>query len=534
MADSSPPVTLADGMKDHLDPSRAKADPQNQSETPHEAENIFSDQSQSFNSKLTLSGKSNNHGNEMEEINHGQTSTPISEINVQEKFAMASEDVHDALLDDASSTDVKNSKDDGEKGEISNDAIKKTSILAFQTELAPRNLLNMPNELLLKIIAPVPFDSTGQGIINLRLVNHQIRDLLTNEGNLRQLRTEIANGQYDIACMFTLETDEPSWNKLRELSNKTSMVERIVHRLKVASNTVYPDEPAGMPEDVVTYGLHLMDGLHSLEVDVTSELVCSMVTNALTPHTIAAIRLTSLEVTRWFLVRAQEASTMSHIESLLLTPFACAVIENAIIKSGLALLDAAAGTQVDLHVFANKCLPFFVPMVQSPKFIDALIYHETDEEAVRLRCKEKMDRHAGPPASWGMVVNDMPCKIYWDTIKLKDDIRYQLYLTHFLGSQQKVLDQKSEATETPIDLSSKLDEFGCVAELVPAMLDNIRVTGLYRSMNGSERMLKVGFKFVAFLLKSGVVHIGQESTHMIFIEVTTGWRDLTKLILSSN
>ena len=73
--------------------------------------------------------------------------------------------------------------------EVSNNQTSNPSV--SETPKTPTRLIDLPNETLLKIFANVLFNACGESIINLRLVNSQLRDLLTDESSLKQLRKEI-------------------------------------------------------------------------------------------------------------------------------------------------------------------------------------------------------------------------------------------------------------------------------------------------------------------------------------------------------
>ena len=88
-------------------------------------------------------------------------------------------------------------------------------------------LFDLPNETLLSIASYVPFES-GSGIITLRLVNRQMRELLMHGPNLQQLRNGIAKKQYTLASAFYKMRRGHTWESLKVVKEETNVVDQML------------------------------------------------------------------------------------------------------------------------------------------------------------------------------------------------------------------------------------------------------------------------------------------------------------------
>ena len=140
----------------------------------------------------------------------------------------------------------------------------------------------MQNEILLRVIARVDFDL--ETMINLRLVELQLHDLLTDAASLIQLRTDTSDIQYPSANSLLHASCNHTWDSLQDLKDDRMSVLRIMKCMQ------QPDSesdrlPCRTPESTRNQGLppgrtffvvrkqsgHVRDGIEGLE-DLLAEL----------------------------------------------------------------------------------------------------------------------------------------------------------------------------------------------------------------------------------------------------------------------
>ena len=193
---------------------------------------------------------------------------------------------------------------------------------------------------MLKMFAQVDF--APETIINLRLVNHRFRRLLTNSGSIMQLRNDMAENQYPIANSLRTTRGNCTRETLQELKDDSESVLQVMscmqqldtesHRSTLdspqsAQNTDSSDACEGRSETLLI-GLHLLAALHSAQIG-TSELEMSHILIALGPTAVALMRFTTMTLryyihkqefrdpfTAWELA-AEHSSTPLAIEDLI-------------------------------------------------------------------------------------------------------------------------------------------------------------------------------------------------------------------------
>ena len=193
-----------------------------------------------------------------------------------------------------------------------------TDVTKTKDLLAARSgrLLDMPNEVLLRIVACIDFSSNG--IVSLRLVNHHLDRLLTDPASLKQLQNDIADFQYPLANSFRTTLGDHSWSSLQELKEDTAVVARMIERIQKLESDIRLSEAAEPAQlkpwlestksshedtELLTVGLHLLAALHRAKIG-PSELESAWFLVALGPAATALMRFTSVHLRDSLLVRA--------------------------------------------------------------------------------------------------------------------------------------------------------------------------------------------------------------------------------------
>ena len=182
-------------------------------------------------------------------------------------------------------------------------------------------LLNLPNETLLTIAAYVPY-SGGESIITLRLVNRQLRDLLTDNDNLRQLRKYIARVQFSTAQSLHTAYNKNNilgWENLRQLEQDTSWVRQVHQSIQAAQmesqsssdkkSLPSPLNPSGSLQntqannesELLFWGLHLFGALSRSRINIRDEKASAHWALALGVPMLALLRFTAVRLV--FLLR---------------------------------------------------------------------------------------------------------------------------------------------------------------------------------------------------------------------------------------
>ena len=209
-----------------------------------------------------------------------------------------------------------------------------TDISSCATQSA--SLLDLPNEVLLSVTAYVPFHG-GKGVVTLRLVNRQLHDLLVNEPNLQQLRNHIAAVQYRIANSLRVESEEHSWDSIRELEADHKEVSEVMQHIHVPESDASDSSPSqhGNDEELLTLGLHLFKVIARLNPQSFSEIDRALYVLLFSLPIISVLRSTSVKITE-MLRKHSRPGTGLHVESEFPTALPLAV-ENHMLTYGLSL-----------------------------------------------------------------------------------------------------------------------------------------------------------------------------------------------------
>ena len=243
-------------------------------------------------------------------------------------------------------------------------------------------LLDLPNETLLDITARVPYSTDGKSIINLRLVNRQLRDLLTNETNLIRLRHEIARIQYPVAHCFRVTSGNHTWNSLQDLDFDDKLVLRMMNHISRSQDTLRSSDDnifkhcmgtnyqkklgivsKEIETDLLTLGLHLFAAADRAALMISSEFAVAVFIKALGFELIVIMRLVADKIAAAILTQIPipppEFGTWFLKAQSIASSTGCPAIENLLFIQSLVVLEGnlALGSRTG---WSNEMEEFFL------------------------------------------------------------------------------------------------------------------------------------------------------------------------------
>ena len=201
----------------------------------------------------------------------------------------------------------------------------------------PTNLLSLPDEILLEVIAHVPY-SQGKSLIALKRVNRQLFGLLTDESSHSQLRRLIAKVQYSYCLAFGMAKDEPSFAELDRMDARTTIINRVFSWMEDLYPVVEDNNNPHNEAHLLHIGLHLFFAISKLRLDVASEYETALFLTKLGTPATALLRLTSTRVARCLQELAKQFGRELQ-QDVFSLPVIFSVIDTMLVRGGLYVID---------------------------------------------------------------------------------------------------------------------------------------------------------------------------------------------------
>ena len=326
---------------------------------------------------------------------------------------------------------------------------------------SPLHLLDLPHETLLAIIARVPFSS--EVILNLERVNRQLRDLLTSESNLQDLRNQISTIQYSVAHALRHEAKtDVTWEHLDILQHDTSETMQLMEWMR----QFWPSSDVQLETAFLEVGIHLLLTIRRIGISVDSEQEAAEFLLGLKPALVAIMRLVPTRIVaclrnhpafhsyvRWrdFLTRS---SAILIIVTFLLTEGidAFLTIDAPEVMSDKILL-AEIGDQLALAAVRLEVVPNF--FIQHSSFTSKSLTEEQKAQYIEI-----LNLMPSLRAGWSVVANDILIFDSWThegpSRRILDDEEYQHAFHSFCTDGQEIGNKDMEGMELTDDECDRL------------------------------------------------------------------------------
>ena len=274
-------------------------------------------------------------------------------------------------------------------------------------------LLDLPNEVLIAIIARMSFSK--EAIINLRLVNRQLRDLLTDSASLRELRSTIATIQSPIANALrpNLGRDH-TWQSLGYLRHVTREVDLCMEKITIAHMTL------GSTPDVqmIELGLHLFVAIAFLDISPELERDSAKLLVGLHPMLVTLLRYTATEAVACFKACSQ-LQDYSDWWLFFESSAAPLVMERYLVDAGPAFLNNTVPGAMANKDYCRESLGELFSSTRRritayPSFFEFYLMASSDMEpelAPLLDSQYLLQNHAAP---FPMVASDVLLRECWE------------------------------------------------------------------------------------------------------------------------
>ena len=285
------------------------------------------------------------------------------------------------------------------------------TLTAFQASHAA-TLLSLPNEVLLAVIAHVPF-SNGENLVALQLVNRQLFDLLTDRCSLSELLRLIAKIQYPYCLAFRLAKDNPSFGELDGMDAETTIVNRVLSWMENLYPVVENHSNPHNEDHLLHIGLHLFFTISRLGLDVASEYESTLFLTKLGSPATSLMRLTSTRIARCLHELAKLPGRKLQ-RDMLSSPVIFSDIETMLVRGGLH--------DINMHISseATGCTEIksweYIDMLlesersrrrHTPNFSTALIAFEAAKGEQGGQSSPALQRAGRADPSWGNLINDI-------------------------------------------------------------------------------------------------------------------------------
>lgn len=359
----------------------------------------------------------------------------------------------------------------------------------------PLRLLDLPNETLLAIVARIPFSS--EAILNLELVNRQLRDLLTSESNLQDLRNQIAKIQYPLANALRHEAKtDVGWEDLDILQHDTSETLQLIEWMR----QYQPSPTFRFDTLLLEIGIHLLLAIQRIGISLDSEQGSAELLLGLKPALVAMMRVVSTTIVAC-LRNHPEFHGYVRWQDFLSNSSAIPVIEGFLVTKGVADFLTIDSPQV----LSNKAL--FAEMGNQSALAVERLGHLSNffmfysaftctSEEEKAQYMEFMNMLPGPRAGWSDVVNDILILDSWthegpSRTGIQSE-EYRRAFHSFCTDRDEVLNRDMWAEDDSdrlfMQMSADLmvvDWYAFVSRMLPIMLDRA-----YEALSSDEGLLE--------------------------------------------